>query len=61
MEKHILQSSSVVHISHPSSSTHQASTDFSVYPAVKTAFKGGRLKDVEGIKKHATAILNAVL
>jgi hypothetical protein len=51
----------MVHISHPPSSTHQASTEFFIYPTVKTAFKGGRFKDVEGIKKHATAILNAVL
>jgi len=61
MQKCILESSSVEHISHPPSSTHQASTDFSVYPTVKTAFKGGIFKDAEDIKKHATAILNAVL
>jgi len=43
-EKRILESSSVVHISHLPSSTHQASTDFSVYPAVKTTFKGEDLR-----------------
>jgi hypothetical protein len=57
MQKRILESSSLVHISHQPSSTDQASTDFSV----KTTFKGGIFKDVEAIKKHATAILNAVL
>jgi hypothetical protein len=50
----------MVHNSHPPSSTHQASTDFSIYPPVKTTFKGGSFKNVEDIKKHATAILNAV-
>jgi hypothetical protein len=44
MEKRILENSSIVHISHPPSSTQQASTDFSVYPAVKTAFKGEDLR-----------------
>jgi len=61
MQERILENSSLVHISHQPSSTHQASTDFSVYPAVKTAFKVGVFKDVEAIKKHATVILNAVL
>jgi len=58
MEKRILEIKSMVHISHTPSSTHQASTDLSVYPAVKTAFKGGRFKDVEDIKKHATCHIN---
>jgi hypothetical protein len=59
--KHILANRSMMHTSHPPSSPDRAPTDFSVFTAVKPAFKGRRFQVVEDTKKNANAKFNAVL
>jgi hypothetical protein len=51
---------SIVEMEHPPHSPDLALNDFWLFPRIKSALKGQKFQDVEGIQKKVTMVLKTV-